>query len=88
VGHQRGVTAAGVHSVLAGALRIAPGLGAAELSASWCNFRPHTEGGPHVGRSSLPGLFLATGHYRNGILLAKASAETVADAIVAARAQA
>ena len=81
VGHRREVTAAGVHSILASAIRIAPGLGAAELSRAWCNFRPQSEGGPHVGRSSVPGLFLATGHYRNGILLAKASAETVAEAI-------
>jgi glycine oxidase len=82
VGHRRGVTAQGVQSILASALRIAPSLGAAELSRSWCNFRPQTDGGPHIGRSTMPGLFLATGHYRNGILLAKATADLVADAVV------
>lgn len=82
VGHRREVTAAGVQSILASALRIAPGLANAELSRAWCNFRPHVEGGPQVGVSPLPGLFLATGHHRNGILLAKATASLVADAVL------
>jgi glycine oxidase len=81
VGHRREVTAAGVANILASALRIAPSLGGAELSRAWCNFRPHAEGGPHAGASPVPGLFLATGHHRNGILLAKVTAEAVADAI-------
>lgn len=83
VGHRREVTAAGVHAILGSALRIAPSLARAELSRVWCNFRPHAPGGPLVGASSLPGLFLATGHYRNGILQAKISAEAAADAVVA-----
>lgn len=84
VGHRREVTALGVQSILAGALRIAPGLAAAELSRTWCNFRPHAEGGPQIGASPLPGLFLATGHHRNGILLAKLTGDAVADAILGA----
>jgi glycine oxidase len=84
VGHRREVTAAGVQAILAQALRIAPALGAAELSRAWCNFRPHAEGGPQVGPSPLPGLFLATGHHRNGILLAKTTASTVSDAVLGA----
>ncbi|MBX3204381.1 MAG: FAD-dependent oxidoreductase [Labilithrix sp.] len=82
VGHRREVTAAGVSAILAAAMRIAPGLGAAELARVWCNFRPHAEGGPQIGRSPLPGLFLATGHHRNGILLAKLTAEQVAGALL------
>jgi glycine oxidase len=38
-----------------------------------------------MGRSPLPGLFLATGHHRNGILLAKLTADTVADAVLSDR---
>ena len=83
VGHRREVTAAGVAQILGTAMRIAPSLGAAELSRTWCNFRPHAEGGPQVGRSPLPGLLLATGHHRNGILLAKHTAERVAGAVLA-----
>lgn len=82
VGHRREVTAAGLQGILASAIRMSPGLGTAEMARAWCNFRPHAEGGPQIGRSPLPGLFLATGHHRNGILLAKISSDEVADAVV------
>ena len=85
VGHRREVTAAGVQGILAAAIAVAPRLGEAELVRSWCNFRPSVasaSGQPLVGESPLPGLFLATGHHRNGILLAKTTAEAVADAIL------
>lgn len=84
VGHRREVTAAGVQGILASAMRIAPRLAAAEMSRAWCNFRPFAEGGPQIGAAHVPGLFLATGHHRNGILLAKATADAVADAVVGA----
>ena len=85
VGHRREVTAAGVHDILAAALAVMPRLGEAEVVRSWCNFRPSVAsatGTPLVGQSPLPGLFLATGHHRNGILLAKMTADAVADAIL------
>ncbi|HVM68393.1 MAG TPA: FAD-dependent oxidoreductase, partial [Gaiellaceae bacterium] len=41
VGHRREVTASGVSAILQSALRIAPSLGAAELSRTWSNFRPY-----------------------------------------------
>jgi glycine oxidase len=81
VGFRKEVTAAGVHGILASALACVPSLGAAQLAGSWSNFRPHAEAGALVGASPLPGLFLATGHHRNGILLAKVTADTVADAV-------
>ena len=85
VGHRREVTAAGVHSILGAAFAVAPRLAEAELVRSWCNFRPSVaspEGTPLVGASPLPGLFLATGHHRNGILLAKVTADAVAECIL------
>jgi glycine oxidase len=81
VGFRKEVTAAGVHGILASALACVPSLGAAQLAGSWSNFRPHAEAGALVGASPLPGLFLATGHHRNGILLAKVTADAVADAV-------
>jgi glycine oxidase len=86
VGHRREVTAAGIHAILGSALAAAPRLAHAEMVRSWCNFRPSVgsvKGAPLVGASSLPGLFLATGHHRNGILLAKVTADAVADAVLA-----
>lgn len=82
VGHRREVTAGGLQAILTSAIAIAPALANAELSKTWCNFRPHAKGGPLIGRSPLAGLFLATGHHRNGILLAKQTAEQVTDAVL------
>jgi glycine oxidase len=82
-GFRKEVTAAGVHAILGGALACVPSLGAAQLAATWSNFRPHVEGDrPLVGASPMPGLFLATGHHRNGILLSKVTADAVADAVL------
>ncbi len=83
VGFKREVTAGGVRAILEGALNLIPSLDSATLSSTWSNFRPFTDAErPLVGESSLPGLFLATGHYRNGILLAKVTADAVASAIL------
>jgi glycine oxidase len=85
VGFRKEVTAGGVHSILASALACVPSLERATLAGSWSNFRPHAEGGALVGASPLPGLVLATGHHRNGILLAKVTADAAADAVLAAQ---
>jgi glycine oxidase len=82
-GFRKEVTASGLNAILSGALACAPSLGAAQFMSAWSNFRPHVEGDtPLVGASPLPGLFLATGHHRNGILLSKLTADTVATAIL------
>jgi glycine oxidase len=88
VGHCREITAAGIGTVLNNSRSMSPRLGEAAFVSSWCNFRPQVvtpregeAGAPLVGATALPGLFVATGHHRNGILLAKASAEAVANAI-------
>jgi glycine oxidase len=82
-GFRKEVTAAGVHTILERALACVPSLGGAGVAGMWSNFRPHVEGKRAlVGASSLPGLFLATGHYRNGILLAKITADEVATAVL------
>jgi glycine oxidase len=82
VGFQKGVTAGGVQAILASALACVPSLASAELTGTWSNFRPQAENGAMVGASPLDGLYLATGHYRNGILLSRTTAEAVAKAIV------
>jgi glycine oxidase len=83
VGFRREVTAAGVHTILAGVLACVPSLGHAQLSGMWSNFRPRADSDQAlIGASPLPGLFLATGHHRNGILLSKVTADAVADAVL------
>jgi glycine oxidase len=82
-GFRKEVTAAGVQGILAQALACLPSLGAAQVTGMWSNFRPQVEGDRAlVGSCVLPGLFLATGHYRNGILLAKLTADAVAAAVL------
>jgi glycine oxidase len=83
VGFRKEVTAAGVHAILSGCLACVPALGFAQLTGTWSNFRPYVEGrGALVGPSPLPGLFVATGHHRNGILLSKVTADSVASAVL------
>jgi glycine oxidase len=63
-------------------LQILPGLGEAELTDSWSGFRPYTDDHlPLLGAGVREGLWLTTGHYRNGILLAPGSAAALADEI-------
>jgi glycine oxidase len=83
VGFRKEVTAGGVHAILSSALACVPSLREAHLAGVWSNFRPHVEGDRAlIGSSPMPGLFLATGHYRNGILLAKITADAVASAVM------
>jgi glycine oxidase len=82
VGFRKGVTAAGVWEMLDLGLQILPGLGEAELTDSWSGFRPYTDDHlPLLGAGVREGLWLTTGHYRNGILLAPGSAAALADEI-------
>jgi glycine oxidase len=48
----------------------------------WWGFRPCTpDEGPLLGASGIPGLWLATGHHRNGVLLAPITAQLLAAAL-------
>jgi glycine oxidase len=79
VGYRREVTAAAVRDLLTAAIELVPALGNAKLGETWSNFRPYTEDElPLLGATELPGLWLASGHYRNGILLAPITAAIVA----------
>ncbi|MEM7328364.1 MAG: FAD-dependent oxidoreductase [Pseudomonadota bacterium] len=63
--------------------RICPGLKHAPVLESWAGVRPGTKDhAPILGATRLPGLFVASGHYRNGILLAPVTAEIIANLIL------
>jgi glycine oxidase len=73
------VTAGGVHELLREAYRALPDVAELELVETMAGLRPATpDNVPLVGPGALDGLVLATGHYRNGILLTPISAEAVA----------
>lgn len=83
VGFAKSVTAGGVASVLEGVLRILPFLKDCRFRRAWAGLRPDTADHlPVLGRSAIANLTLATGHFRNGILLAPITARLVADAVL------
>lgn len=80
MGFDTAVTAGGVHELLREAYRLLPGVAEMELVDAIAGLRPGTPNNlPIVGPGPIEGLVLATGHYRNGILLAPLAAQTVAD---------
>jgi glycine oxidase len=73
------VTAGGVHELLREAYRVLPDVAEMELAGTIAGLRPGSPDNlPIVGRGAVEGLVLATGHFRNGILLAPITADAVA----------
>jgi glycine oxidase len=82
VGFDKRVTLDAVSSLAARAAAILPALGNLPLVTSWAGLRPSTPDRlPYIGRTSMEGLLVSTGHYRNGILLSPISAALIADLI-------
>jgi glycine oxidase len=84
VGFERAVTPDGLGSLIASALALVPGLGGRPITRSWSGFRPWaSDGQPVLGPvPGIEGLFVATGHYRNGILLAPVTATVMSRCII------
>ena len=79
VGFRKEVTVGGLATILDLARTLVPGLADAPVLSSWSNFRPYTEDQlPVLGATAVRGLFLATGHHRNGILLAPITGDAIA----------
>jgi len=77
------VTREGARSIAAHVAELAPAVASLEVADSWAGLRPRAADGlPVLGESAdVKGLFYATGFYRNGILLAPAAGEIVADLV-------
>ena len=74
------VTARGMGSLLSAALAALPALGDLAVVETWAGLRPGSPDGlPYIGTAALGGYYVASGHYRNGILLTPATAVLVAD---------
>jgi glycine oxidase len=77
-GFARLPTVGGVHELLREAAEMVPGVRELEIEELSVGFRPGTpDNAPIVGRGAVPGLIWATGHHRNGVLLAPLTAELV-----------
>jgi glycine oxidase len=84
VGFEERATAEGVRGLIAAACALVPDLGRASFVEARVGLRPASRDDlPIIGRSSaLHGLIYATGHYRNGVLLAPLTASLVADLVL------
>jgi glycine oxidase len=79
-GFEKVTTAAGIGRLLSDAVRMVPSLSTAPIVETWCGLRPDTPDHlPILGPSDVEGLWFATGHYRNGILLAPATAQALGE---------
>ena len=84
VGFDKRVTAEGVESIRAAATEISARISTLAITDSWSGLRPRAADTlPVLGPcGEIAGLHYATGHYRNGILLAPVTGELIASAIV------
>jgi glycine oxidase len=86
-GEDRTVTAGAVHDLLHDAMSVLPVTSELILAETCAGLRPGTpDNGPVVGRCGPDGLLLATGHYRNGILMSPATSDAVTALLAGQRA--
>lgn len=77
-----GVRVDGVHQLLHDARALVPALGECEIREMTARARPGTPDDlPYLGAAGLPGLFVSTGHFRHGVLLAPLAARLLAELI-------
>ncbi|MBT2525762.1 glycine oxidase ThiO [Streptomyces sp. ISL-99] len=76
------VTAGGVYELLRDAHELVPGITELPLTETRAGLRPGSpDNAPLLGPTALPGLHLATGHYRNGVLLTPVTGDAMADVL-------
>lgn len=81
-GFDQANTAGGLFALLEAARRVLPAMEELEVDEFWAGFRPTSpDDAPIIGESGQPGLLLATGHHRNGILLAPVTARAIEDIV-------
>ena len=82
-GFEKLVTPGGMQQILGAALELAPSAANAAIVETWAGLRPDTPDHlPLLGPTDVEGLLIATGHYRNGILLAPITAKVIREWIV------
>jgi glycine oxidase len=83
MGFDASLTAGGMMDLLREAWETLPGIYDLPVVESWAGFRPASpDDAPILGPTALDGLIMATGHHRNGILLAPITARAVADCVL------
>ena len=85
-GFEKRVTSGGLEKLLTAANEMVPELSKAEIVETWCGLRPGTPDQlPILGPAEIGGLLFATGHYRNGILLAPITAKLIGEWVASGR---
>ena len=83
LGFDTQVTAGAVHELLRSAIALLPGIAELELVEASAGLRPGTpDNAPILGTTPVGGLILATGHYRNGILLTPITSDAITALLV------
>lgn len=86
VGFEKALTLEGVHGILCGLRRMSSRLARCTWLDAWAGFRPYTRDGlPVIGKTAVDGLYVATGHFRHGILLAPITASLMAELLLRGR---
>ena len=86
VGYEKAVTSGGLEQILGAVNELVPSLVGAEILDTWSGLRPGTPDQlPILGPTDMEGLIIATGHYRNGILLAPVTAKLITEWITEGR---
>ena len=82
-GFDDAITAGGLYALLEGARRAFPAIEEMAVEAVWTGLRPSSiDDAPILGATEVAGLAIATGHHRNGYLLAPATALAI-EALIA-----
>jgi glycine oxidase len=83
MGFDTTVTAGGLYDLLEGAWEVVPGIYDLAVDETWAGLRPASrDHAPVLGTTNAPGVVMATGHYRHGILLTPVTAQEIARLIV------
>ncbi|MBI3312011.1 MAG: FAD-dependent oxidoreductase, partial [Candidatus Omnitrophica bacterium] len=86
-GFEKTLTLEGIHGIVCGLRHFSSAINACPLVETWAGFRPCAKDRwPILGKTALHGLYMATGHFRHGILLAPATAKFMAELILHSRA--
>jgi glycine oxidase len=83
MGFDASITAGGIMDLLRDTWETLPGVYDLPIVETWAGFRPASrDDAPILGPTAMGGLVMATGHHRNGILLAPVTANAVADYVL------
>jgi glycine oxidase len=83
VGFDKSVDPSAIQQLVTTATKYLPELASAPITQSWAGLRPGTPDDlPIIGLADVPRVLVATGHFRNGILLAPITAKIVADLVL------